>query len=94
MQDEEPFLQPAEDGNNLTPHIKLKLNTVIDPPTIPGLSASHLGSGTFNHLSLVQTDAPPLHGHQGAGNGHVALLVAESAPVFAVTVRNVDVVEL
>lgn len=61
---------------------------------IPGISSNHLCSRTFNHLSLVQTDAPPLHSHQGAGNSHVALLVAESAPVLAVTVRNVDVVEL
>lgn len=55
---------------------------------------SCLGSGTLHHLGLVQTDAPPLHGHQGARDGHVALLVAEAPAVLAVAVRDVDVVEL
>ena len=62
---------------------------------IPHLfSTTYLRSWTFNHLSLVQTDAPPLHRHQRTGNGHVALLVAEAAPILAVAVGNVHVVEL
>lgn len=61
---------------------------------IPGFSSTHLSSGTFNHLSLIQTDAPPLNSHQGTGYGHVALLVAEAASILAVTVGNVNIVEL
>lgn len=55
---------------------------------------SYLCSSAFNHLCLIEADPPPLHCHQGAGDGHVALLVPEAAPVLAVAVGNVHVVEL
>lgn len=58
------------------------------------LTLSCLRSGTLHHLGLVQTDAPPLHSHQGARYSHVALLVAEAPAILAVAVGNVDVVEL
>lgn len=61
---------------------------------ISAFPSAHLCSGTFNHLSLVQTDAPPLHRHQRTGYGHVALLLTEAASVLAVAVGDVDVVEL
>ncbi len=53
----------------------------------------HLGCGALHHLSFIQTDAPPLHSHKRARNGHVALLVTESAAVFAIAVGDVDVIE-
>lgn len=55
---------------------------------------SYLCSGAFNHLCLIEADPPPLHCHQGAGDGHVALLVPEAAPVLAVAVGDVHVVQL
>lgn len=58
----------------------------------PGMS--YLCSRALNHLCLIEADPPPLHCHQGAGDGHVALLVPEAAPVLAVAVGNVYIVEL
>lgn len=58
----------------------------------PGMS--YLCSSAFNHLCFIEADPPPLHCYQGAGDGHVALLVPEAAPVLAVAVGNVHVVEL
>lgn len=54
---------------------------------------SYLCSGAFNHLCFIKADPPPLHCYQGAGDGHVALLVPEAAPVLAVAVGNIYVVQ-
>lgn len=55
---------------------------------------SYLCSSAFNHLCFIKADPPPLHCYQGAWDGHVPLLVPEAAPIFAVTVGYVHIVQL
>lgn len=44
-------------------------------------SESHCSSfccGTFNHLGFIQTDTPPLNGHQRTWNGHETFRMTKS----------------
>lgn len=47
---------------------------------------------TLDHLSFIKADPPPFHRYQGAGNGHIALLVPQATPIFTIAMWDIDIV--